>query len=292
MKRLALLFLFLCGSVSLAADRRIAFERDDAVYVGNLEATLVRKLSDGVFPAISPDAQKVVFSNVESTPARYRRRIGIIDTISGKFALLENIPSDNSYQARWSPNGDWIAFVLQSGGQLRLGRVKPDGTGFSFIGNARSNEAPFYSPCWAADGASLYCQDTANIYLVALDGSVRKTWAIDKIAPGGAMSADARIDLSPDGRHLLLSIDMDEEYDRKNWDGPVPALWSFDPETEIGVRLSSKNLFAWDGSWLDNANILFVSQPAGETIASIYRTNGKNLKRLIENARRPSVSRP
>jgi hypothetical protein len=39
---------------------------------------------------------------------------------------------------------------------------------------------------------------------------------------------------------------------------------------------------------------LFLSQPAGAKEASIYRmsTDGKNLKRLIKDARRPSVSAP
>jgi Tol biopolymer transport system component len=106
------------------------------------------------------------------------------------------------------------------------------------------------------------------------------------------MSSDDRIDVSPDGHRLLLSVEMDETYDRADWDGPVPALWSFDVNSQAAVRLTSKNLFAWDGCWLDNSNLLFVSQRAGEKQVSIYQTNGKDLKRLIENARRPSVSRP
>jgi hypothetical protein len=53
-------------------------------------------------------------------------------------------------------------------------------------------------------------------------------------------------------------------------------------------------LFGWDGVWLDNDNILFLSRDAGEKEDSIYRmsTDGKNLKLLIRNARFPSVSAP
>jgi TolB protein len=89
---------------------------------------------------------------------------------------------------------------------------------------------------------------------------------------------------------LLLSVDMDEEYDRKDWDGPVPALWSFDLATESSVRLTVKNLFAWSGCWLDDRDVLFVSQRAGEKQAALYRTNGKDLKRLIDGAKQPTVS--
>ena len=58
------------------------------------------------------------------------------------------------------------------------------------------------------------------------------------------------------------------------------------------VRLTPKKLFGWDGVWLDNDNVLFLSRAASEKNDSIYRmsTDGKNLKRLIRNARFPSVS--
>ena len=85
---------------------------------------------------------------------------------------------------------------------------------------------------------------------------------------------------------------MGEEHNRKDWDGPLPALWTFEIATQKAVRVTPKKLFGWDGCWIDNDNILFLSQPAGEKSASLYRMSidGKNLKRLITNARMPSVS--
>jgi hypothetical protein len=91
-----------------------------------------------------------------------------------------------------------------------------------------------------------------------------------------------------------LSIDMGKELGRKDWDGPSPALWAFDVQSKKATRLTPKKLFGWDGVWLDNDNILFLSRAAGEKEDSIYRmsTEGKNLKRLIKNARFPTVSAP
>jgi len=108
------------------------------------------------------------------------------------------------------------------------------------------------------------------------------------------MSGDGRIDVSPNGKFLLLSIDMGEEHNRKDWDGPPPALWTFEIATQKAVRVTPKKLFGWDGCWIDNDNILFLSQPAGEKSASLYRMSidGKDLKRLIADARIPSVSAP
>jgi len=108
------------------------------------------------------------------------------------------------------------------------------------------------------------------------------------------MSGDGRIDVSPDDNRLLLSIDMGEESGREDWNGPLPALWAFDLQSQKATRLTPKNLFGWDGVWIDNDDVLFLSRAAGEKDDSIYRTSvdGKNLKRLIKKGRFPSVSTP
>jgi len=273
------------------ADRRIAFERDETVNISNLEGSVVRELSDGIFPAISPDGKFVAFTMVENIQGQSSRRLAVIEISSGARRMLSEIPSDNSYYAQWSPDGNWLLLALRSDGVWNLGVIKGDGTNFKFVKKGYAN-VTFYSPCWASDGKSIFCQDTTNIYRIALDGSIQAQWQIGKIMPNGGMTGEARIDISPDGHRLLLSVDMDEEYDRKDWDGPVPALWSFDLSTGAAVRLTSKNLFAWDGCWLDDTNILFVSQRPGDKQAALYRATGKNLKRLIENVHRPSVSKP
>jgi TolB protein len=287
-----LLFL---SATQVHADRRVAFERgNEAVYVANLDGTGLKKVADGIFPAISPDGTRVAFNTVEKTGSTYVRHIAVVDIATGNTTTFTVVPSDNSYYPTWSPDGKWIAFTLRKDEVWHLGMIKEDGTGFNFIKKGAQNQATLYSPCWGRDQKSIFCQDMTNIYQLGLDGSVLAQWKLEKIVPNGNMSGDGRIDVSPDGKRLLLSIDMGEEHNRKDWDGPPPALWSFDLTTQISVRLTPKKLFAWDGCWLDHENILFLDQPVGEKEASIYRmsTDGKNLKRLIKNARLPSVSAP
>lgn len=284
--------LFVTAFNASGADRRIAFEANDAIYIANLDVTVVRNLVNGIFPDISPDGKSIVFTSVQNTDGHYLRRLSTIDIASGTRQTFADVPSDNSYYAMWSPDGQWIAFTLRADGLWHLAVIKRDGTQFRFVKKGEQDKVALYSPCWARDGKSLFCHDMTNIYRISLEGAVLDQWPIEQIAPNGVMSGDGRIDISPDGQRLLLSIDMDEEYDRKNWDGPVPALWSFDISTGAAVRLTSKNLFAWDGCWLDNTNVLFISQGPQDKQAALYRANGKAIKRLIENARRPTVSQP
>jgi TolB protein len=295
-KAFAFVFFLLLGAASaISADhRRLAFEQNDGVYIANLDVSVVRRLADGIFPAIAPDAMRIAFTSVEKSGMQYVRRIAITDVGSGKTEFCQNIPSDNCYYATWSPDGNSIAFTFRSDGVWHLGRVKADGSNFQFIKKGMPNQLTLYSPCWARDGLSIFCEDMTDIYRLNLDGSILARWKIGKIVPNGGMSGDGRIDVSPDGRRLLLSVEMDESYDRKNWDGPVPALWVFDLDRQIAVRLTSNRLFAWDGCWLDNEDILFVSQAEGEKQTTLNRmvANGKLPKQLLKGARHPSVSRP
>jgi Tol biopolymer transport system component len=53
------------SATAFPADREIAFERNNAVYVANLDGTSEKKIADGIFPAISPDGTRLAFNTVE-----------------------------------------------------------------------------------------------------------------------------------------------------------------------------------------------------------------------------------
>src|SRR5262245_1090919 len=282
-------------SVCAFSSHRIVFDRTDAAYVSNLDGTKETKIADGMFPAISPDGTRVAFNTVEKTSdTTYVRHMAVADLANGKVNLFKDVPSQNSYYPSWTSDGKQILFTTRPHEVWDLAAIDSDGTNFRVLKPGVQNEVTCYSPVWAHDGQSVFCQDMTNIYQIGLDGSVRAQWKINKIVPNGDMSGDGRIDVSPDGQRLLLSIDMGEESGRKDWDGPLPALWAFDLQSQKATRLTSKKLFGWDGAWIDNDNILFLSRADGEKDDSIYRmsADGKNLKRLIKNARFPSVSTP
>jgi Tol biopolymer transport system component len=53
------------SATAFPGDQHIAFERNNAVYVANLDGTNEKKIADGIFPAISPDGTRVAFNTVE-----------------------------------------------------------------------------------------------------------------------------------------------------------------------------------------------------------------------------------
>jgi hypothetical protein len=102
MKR-AILFVFALAAVpaSLFCDNRhIAFERDQTVWIANLDGTAEKKIADGIFPAISPDGTRVAFNTTEKTSdTTYARHIAVIDVATGKIDVFQD-ERRNNYLAR------------------------------------------------------------------------------------------------------------------------------------------------------------------------------------------------
>lgn len=90
------------------ADRHIAFERDQAVWIANLDGTGEKKIADGALPEISPDGTHVAFNTEGDAKNRPgpERHIAVADVASGKVTVLPNIPSDNRFGLVWSPDGN------------------------------------------------------------------------------------------------------------------------------------------------------------------------------------------
>src|SRR5204862_5702233 len=111
MKRIILLgFTLAFSSASgFCADRQIAFERNQAVWIANIDGTGEKKIADGIFPAISPDATRVAFNTVEKTSdTSYVRHIAVVDVATGKLNVFKDVPSDNSYYPSWTADGQHI----------------------------------------------------------------------------------------------------------------------------------------------------------------------------------------
>jgi TolB protein len=293
------LSIFLClafSALSHAAQRKIAYEHGDNVFVADVDGTHAKKIAAGALPEISLDGTRLAFNTEGDAKNRPgpERRIAIADVASGKVTILKEIPSDNCFGPVWSPDGTKLAFSIMAEKAWQLGLVNADGSGFRFVKNTELKSEAFGAPAWARDGKSIFCHDLDNLYRIDLDGNVLKKWELTKVLTEASMNSNDRLSVSPDGNTLLMDADCGAEHERKNWDGPQPAIFKFDLTTEKGARVTGKNDFVWEPYWLSKDGFLCVIQKENENEPSVYRMdlNGKNAKLLAKHARTPSASAP
>ena len=247
MERIALcLFVCvaLCGLIS-AAERKIAYEHDEKIFVANVDGTHAKKIADGALPEISPDGTRIAFNTEGDAKNRPgpERRIAVADVASEKVTVIKDIPSDNCFGPVWSPDGTQLAFSIMAEKEWHLGLANADGPGFRFVKNADLKGEAFGAPEWARDGKSIFCHDLDDLYQIDLDGNVLKKWELSKILTDASMSSNDRLSVSPDGKALLMDVDCGSEHERKNWDGPQPPIYKFDLASEKAVGVTGKNDF-------------------------------------------------
>lgn len=296
------LVLTYTAALSLAAEpERVAFERGTAIWIANVDGSKAEKITEGSGPSLSPDGTQVAFNTDDSTARGLVRELAIAEVATKKVTLVNGIPSKNCQRAQWSPDGKQILFTIWSGDDWDISLVRPDGSGFRYV---KKSEPPkpektpglkmdtLWSTCWAMDGKSIFSQDLEYLHQIDLQGAELKKWKLDSLFPGGGMNSNSRMASSPDGKTLLVEVDMDEEVkNMPDWDGPPPSLWSFDPESAKATRLTEKGKLAASGCWLDKSHILFNVFSPKEKQPAIYEMElgKKEMKLVLKNGVSPSA---
>ena len=283
----------LATSLAAGRNRKIAFSRNENIWVANADGSGAKIIRRGSWPNISPDGARVVFNTEESDKKNGPvRRIAVVEIATGKTTVFKNLPSDNCFGPVWSPDGRQIAFHIFTESNWQIGAFDSDGSDFHYIKKSEPNGLSYWSICWAPDGRSIFCQDIQHLFRFSLDGTPIKQWDIAQLTGGNSMNSGSQLDVSPDGRCLIFEVDLAGEPARKDWDDAQPAIYTFDLASEKADRVTGKSDFAWDPCWLTNDDFFCVIQDENESEPSLYRMRiGERRRTLIaKHAGNPSVS--
>lgn len=297
MKRFFFFFPVLCiaAALSLGADapRMLAFERGEFVWVAQFDGTKPKKVAKGYSAEISPDGTAVAYNTDELSKGLPIRYIAVANLASGKVTVCKGLPSDNAIRPIWSPDGSQILFQIIAEGDWQLATIKPDGSEFRYVKKADRPGHSFWSACWASDGKSFYAQDLDSLCQFDLNGTELRRWDLHVLFPKAGFNSGSRLQVSQDGRMILLDADLDEDVQRVGWDGPPPSIWTLDLESKAVNQLSAKDAFCWEPCWVEPDEYL-LTQASGRTNAtSIFRQKlGSGARKLvIKDARNASASR-
>jgi Tol biopolymer transport system component len=200
---------------------RIAFTRDNAVWVMDARGDHLRRVTDtyGAAPTWSPDGRRIAWADYSA--------LKVANVRSGRVRAL---PLPHALAARrpaWSPNGRWLAFAARRHFGLRsdMYAVRPDGSGLHRITRTRGAEA---EPEWSPSGRRIAFSYTttpsdgvrgSDVFSVRPDGLARQ---IVRETAG----ADYSPAWSPDGRRLVVYSEGPAPYG----DDPRPGLWVLRPD--------------------------------------------------------------
>ncbi len=120
----------------------------------------------------------------------------LIDLLDGAIRPIYRRPKVRAWMPRWSPGGEWIAFISQEGGWNDLWLVRPDGAGLHQLTRAGADIGDIE---WSPDGKQIAC--TVN-----RDGAY--DLSLVDVSTGGltdvrrGFGCNARPQWSPDGASL------------------------------------------------------------------------------------------
>lgn len=231
--------------------------------------------------AWSPDSEKIVYTGrIQTKHGAVRNALFVADLTTGEKRRISG--ELRATEPAWSPNGDWIAFVLYEQETTKLAIIRPDGTDLTAVTDG--TEFGAFQPAWSPDSTRLVFSlvdeqgtDLAVIQVATgqLQRLTRDVWP------------DQYPEWSPDGQRIAFV----------SLRGDVTALYAVAGEGE-GLSGVVSNLFTISPTGENLRQVTNAAtggvfypawQPDGETLAfSLFRTRVAEI-RLVPASRGPLV---
>src|SRR2546425_3697770 len=155
---------------------------------------------------VSPDGKSIAFELVGD--------IFTLPIAGGQAKLISGGMAFDS-QPKFSPDGQWIAFLSDREGSENIWIMHPDGTGVKQVSKDPNNE--FTSPGWAPDGKYIFVSKaqfgigSSEIWMYHVDGG--SGVQITKSKPTPTTKRNERpnamgVAASPDGKYLYYSAKL------------------------------------------------------------------------------------
>ena len=260
------------------------------IYVINADGSGLRRLTDGMEPAWSPDGTKVAF-----TRWRDPRGLYVIDEDGSNETLVFGWVAAKG--AAWSPDGRYIAFTRWYGG-------RDEDTEVCFHGRCRTMPADHWwklgvvrledgyfhdllcyphslSPIWSADGSVIAYDSDFGIHLTNEEGTIGDVTDDRSLFALSTDSLDISPVWSPDGSKIAFGHSQHDHWE----------IYVMNADGSNRVRLTQEEPFAdpppnnVSPAWSpDGRHIAFFTDRRGKWELWVMDADGSNQRPMFETA--------
>ena len=245
---------------------------------GSGQARVTVGIKGGYEPNWSPDGTKIVFQY---------GGLKVADIATGGIQAIplgvekDNLPNQYLVKPAWSPDGEWIAFLNESGTQGDVYLIRPDGTGLRRLtdSNDVSRDGDLV---WSPDGKQLAysAHRTGNIEIYVLDvaGALQGEAASRQLTDSKPPVRNLVTSWSPDGSRIAYSSDRDgnAEIYMVNVDGSDSVRLTDDPASDTEPDWSPDGKLIAFSSNRDGDGEIYVLD-VGEAIQDASNASARRL---------------
>lgn len=239
---------------------------------------LTNTLASDAQPSWSPDATHIIFASDRDRDSYSGRAAYQLYVMSADGSDARRLAATESadFMPRWSPDGEWIAFLSDREGAVRL-YVMPSGGGEAHSVLPDSFRATPGNPTWSPDGKrigfdalvgpayDIFSVEVATSTVENLTRSAETEWYPVWGPDGGHILAGVLTGTPQEGTHQIVAIDLTSG--RRS------------PVTRVTPR--SGRARDWWPTWSpDGTRIVFASRRAGPWSLFVIDADGTNERAL------------
>src|SRR5580698_8150281 len=188
----------------------------------------------------------------------------------------------------FSPDGKWIAFTAQYGGNLNVFLMPADG------GEARQltyGPGPDLVEAWTPDGKNILFRSALlsnapryeQLFTISVDGGAEREVPLPMGYQASYSSDGSHLAYTPLPREIFFSgTPLDHAFWAHYHGGLAPQVWIANLQTSDVVKVPHENASDFNPMWVGN-KIYFLSARTEPISLYVYDTADKKVSRVVEN---------